>query len=206
MNRICIYPQDKTTDFLLPIYQLLQTKGYVGFHGDICALHEELLGALNKSNKVVFLGHGSSGHLYGTPQGAVQTTLFGKKDMDLLHDKSLFLLSCNSVDLCKYYGLTNAICFGNMPTGREDVLAAMQNDESFPNLQDEDIEVYNKALVRAIYKAFDMNNEKSLENLHSYLYLYINREIVECLLSKPCQMYRNVAECLQDLKNECQIL
>lgn len=204
-EKICIFPQDKTTDFLSPIYELLVSQGYEGFHVDTNIFDiKGLFTALRKAKDVVFLGHGSSGKLYGSPNNTEQVSLIGKDEMDMLRDKHLFLLSCNSSELGHYYGLTHVIGFDDIPTDRADVLAIAQN-ELFPNLQEEDILVYNRSLVNAVCFAFGHGGLQNMNELYNYLRLAINMEVVRCLLQKTCPMYRDVADCLQKLKNDCEI-
>lgn len=204
-ERICIFPQDKTTDFLSPIYELLVSQGYEGFHVDTNIFNiKELFTALRNAKEVVFLGHGSFGKLYGSPNGLRQVSLIGKEEMDLLRNKHLFLLSCNSSELGHYYGLTHVVGFGDIPTDRADVLAIAQN-ELFPNLQEEDILVYNRSLVNAVCFAFRHGGLQNMNKLYNCLRLAINREVVLCLLQRVCPMYRDVADCLQKLKNDCEI-
>lgn len=42
-----------------------------------------------------------------------------------------------------------------------------------------------------------------MEKLYSKIRLYANVEIGECLINKPCKMFREVADLLQDFKNDC---
>ena len=44
-----------------------------------------------------------------------------------------------------------------------------------------------------------------MEDLYNKVKLYANIEITNCLLQKNTPMYREVADLIQDMKNECTI-
>lgn len=204
---VCIFPKDESTDFLLPLYELLCSKGVEGWYDDTVNNRASAIDKFKEAEAIIFLGHGSSGTLYGSTQNGELSDLITSDNVDeLLGGKQCFLLSCNSIDFCSNYNLNCSIGFGNMPTGMRDVFIAMDNNASFPNLEQEDIDVYNKALIGALINAFNTSAFDKFENLHSMICLYANVEITKCLTRKPCKMYREVAELLQDFKNDCQLL
>ena len=82
----------------------------------------------------------------------------------------------------------------------------MDNEALFPNLELEDIEVYNNALIMSLINAVSSVSFDKFEILHSMICLYANVEITKCLTLKPCRMYREVADLLQNFKNECRFL
>ena len=83
---ICIFPEDKTTDFLLPIYDQLETlSDFIGYRFDTNDssktknLHDELL-QIDENDFIIFLGHGSSNKLYGSvDKNSEKLALFDKK-------------------------------------------------------------------------------------------------------------------------------
>lgn len=206
MNKnVCIYPKDLSTDFLEPLFDIICSNGFYGFHSDTNVGENKtvVLDSLNEAQNIIFLGHGSSGRLYGTPYEGFLSDLITKENIYLLNGKRLILLSCNSNQFCEYYNLRPSISFGDMPTGKHDVDSQLENDPSFPRLEEGDIEVYNSALVRILSRAILSIGVDDFDRLYSKILLYTNVEISECLLNKPCTRFRDVADLLQEFKNEC---
>ena len=209
MNKnICIYPKDPSTDFLEPLFDAICSSGFSGFHLDTNVEENKItiFKVLNNALNIIFLGHGSSGRLYGTPHGNSLSDLIANDNIQLLKGKRLFLLSCNSNQFCEYYSLQPSISFGDMPTGKHDVDSQLENDPSFPRLEEDDINVYNSALVRTLTRAILSIEFNDLDRLYSKVLLYANVEISECLLKKRCTRFREVAELLQMFKNECTLM
>ena len=108
MNKnICIYPKDPSTDFLVPLFDAICSSGFSGFHLDTNVVENKIMifEILNNAQNIIFLGHGSSGKLYGTPYGNSLSDLITNNNIHLLKGKRLFLLSCNSDQFCEYYSL-----------------------------------------------------------------------------------------------------
>lgn len=203
---ICIYPKDTSTDFLFPFYEKLCSMGITGFHCDTNLNKDKVLYAIEKSEVIIFLGHGTSFSLMGTPINEERTNIIDKENVSLLCNKKLFLLSCRSAEFCESFGLNQSIGFGMMPTGVDDVFSMLNEDSNFPNLDQNDIDVYNKALVNALCLAFDLVSIDHLEELYNKFKFSVNIEITKCLLEKESPMYREVADLLQDLKNDCELM
>lgn len=202
---VCIYPKDESTDFLLPLYEFLCDKGCDGWHKDSVGNEDEVYKLLKDADHVIFLGHGSSNTLYGSPQHDELTVLINEGNIEkLLCGKKCFILACNSSQFCERYTLTSSIGFGNMPTGIRDVKNAMEVDNNFPYLEKNDIDIYNKALVSSLIGAFKIAWLSDMERLYSKIQFYANVEIVECLIKRPCEMFREVADLIQDFKNDCK--
>ena len=70
-------------------------------------------------------------------------------------------------------------------------------------IEKEDIDTYDAALVSLLIRAFNVAWLTDMEKLYSKIRLYANVEIGECLINKPCKMFREVADLLQDFKNDC---
>lgn len=208
MNKnICIYPKDPSTDFLAPLFDAICSSGFSGFHLDTNVEENKnnIFDALNEAQNIIFLGHGSSGRLYGTPYESSLSDLITEDNVHLLNGKRLILLSCNSNQFCEYYNLQPSISFGDMPTGKHDVDSQLENDPSFPRLEERDIGVYNSALVRTISRAILSVGIDNFGGLYRKILLYANVEISECLLNKQCAKFRDVADLLQEFKNECTL-
>ena len=141
MNKtVCIYPKDESTDFLSPLYDFLCEKGCEGWHKDTTENTDEAYALIKEADSIIFLGHGASDTLYGSPQDGEFTVLINETNIqELLYGKRCFILACNSYEFCENYNLTSFIGFGNMPTGIVDVKIAMEADTTFPSLEKEDI-------------------------------------------------------------------
>lgn len=205
---VCIYPKDDSTDFLYPLYEFLCSKGVVGFHQDSNdpSVSDEMINAISTSDQMIFLGHGSSVKLYGSPDEDKELTDFVTKDnIEILKGKTCLLLSCNSNEFCDNYNLGDAIGFGFMPTSIQDVKSQIENIPDYPEIKEEDISVYNNALVRLLIRSFSYSGLDKIEDLANKIKLFANVEIVDCLLSKPSNNYRNIADLIQEFKNDCEL-
>ena len=205
-KKVCIFPQDDTTEFLTPLYDSIVSLGYRGFHCDSNEHKDEILNAVADADSIIFLGHGTSFALYGTPIDGSFTDIINSNNVSLLSGKYLLLLSCRSSEFCEHYGLKGSLSFGNMPTGQADVRAMAEEDSSFPLLTDSDIEVYNNALVNALRSSLKVADVDKMDDLYRMLLLNANIEITRCLLSKPSEHYREIADLLQDWKNDIVII
>lgn len=206
-RKVCIFPSDSSTDFLRPLYDTLCEADFWGWHGDSVSEGQEVSQILEDAESVIFLGHGSSGTLYGSPIDGELTPWICMDDVNiLLSGKKLFLLSCNSSQFCETYSLHNAIGFGNIPTGMLDVKNEMEVNPNFPHLDQADIDSFNAGLVRSLQKAFSTTEGlEDMDRLYSKVQLYANVEIVECLLNRATSNFREVAQLLQEFKNECTL-
>lgn len=201
---ICIYPKDESTDFLSPLYEKICSKGFKGIHINTNTDSDIVLNAIKEAKTVIFIGHGTTYSLMGSPLNGRKTNIIERESISYLLGKKLFLLSCRSVEFCDAFNLNNYIGFGMMPTGIDEVFSMIDDDSNFPCLNKNDIEVYNQALIKALCTAFDLSSMDNLEDLYNKIRLCINIEIVKCLINKESPMYRSVADLLQDLKNDCK--
>lgn len=203
---VCIFPKDETTDFLIPLYNKLCSLGFKGFHVDTNDNMEYVLEAIAKARVVAFLGHGTSCSLMGTPFNGNKTNIIEKDNITILKDKKLFLLSCRSAEFCESYNLFPAIGFGMMPTGLDDVHSMMDDDVNFPSLEQQDIDAYNNGLINIISNAFNKCSMDKMDDFYNKIRLYANIEITKCLLLRNTPMFREVADLIQEMKNECVFL
>jgi len=218
-NIICIFPKDETTDFLLPIYESLgKIDSFLGFRSDN---NEELfqsvsdaINAINaENNLIVFLGHGASNCLYGTPVNGLKTKLFELSNVDLFDGQNIFLLACRSAEFINSIlgrNIVNGIGFGDIITEYREVVAERDTgDSSFlPDIDNEAIEEFKNSLVNVASNTFNqyIEEDMSFENLFSYLKLMINKEISELLINKEKVNCRVVSDLLFDLKNEITLV
>ena len=69
-----------------------------------------------------------------------------------------------------------SISFGDMPTGQHDVDSQLENDPSFPQLEECDINTYNMALVRTLTRAIlsiDFDDFEEKITLKDFFNLYV---------------------------------
>lgn len=200
MNSICIYPKDETTAFLKPIADYLIGEGYYLFDGDTRqeGVSSCLLDFIGLCDDVVFLGHGSSGLLYGSEM----TEWIKANNMDILRGKKLFLLSCNSREFISGYNLQNAIGFDNIPTGQYDLNSIYDNDFFyFENvLSDEDVNYFKDAIVQIVIRAFKSVGMTNMNMLANKIKMYTNRVRFDCVSHHRNLNYRDILRMLYDFK------
>ena len=193
---VCIYPEDPTTAFLLPLYEHICTNMQaIGIHNDTTEEDDsldKLYAEIKDAEIVVFLGHGTSRLLYGSNCANI---VFEENNCNLLRDKRLLLLACNSDQFIKNYKLTDAIGFGFLPTSLDDARQTkILHSITVEHFGKKDVECYNVSLVNAFIHALC---ETTLSDFHLFkerLRFSISREIVECLLEKEAPNYRTVAD------------
>ena len=193
---VCIYPEDPTTLFLLPLDEHICTNMQaIGIHNDTTEEDDSLdkiYAEIKDAGSVVFLGHGTSQILYGSNCANI---VFEENNCDLLRDKRLLLLACNSDQFIKNYKLTEAIGFGFLPTSMDDSRHTRNlHSITVEDLRRKDVECYNVSLVNALIYSL---SETTLSDFHLFkerLRFSVSREIVECLLKKEAPNYRTVAD------------
>ena len=200
MNSVCIYPKDDTTAFLKPVADYLAHEGYYLYEGDtrkegFASCMMEFVGLCDD---VVFLGHGSSGQLYGTEM----TSLIDATNVNILKGKKLFLLSCNSRDFISSYKLINAIGFDNIPTGEYDINSIYENESDYfeNKLSDADIEYFQNAIVRIVTSAFKSEGMDNMNMLANKIKMFTNRERFDCVTKYKDLDYRDILRMLYDFK------
>lgn len=199
---LCIYPKDKTTAFLEPVYdELRQRFGAEGLKGDPTEdddYLERLATLVQEAETIVFLGHGSSGVLYGINFNMLICEENG--NIDLLRHKHLVLFACHSSDFIKRQGLTNAFGFGEIPTSDYDVENGKLHGLPIKDLSDSDAEYIKAAIVR-IWKnslaEVDVTDHSRFYQSFSY---HTVKEIVRCLATRESRNFRLIADVLYYLK------
>ena len=205
---VCIYSleRDHTTDFLQGLCDHINatlSAVQIGYDVDTDDdTLEEIYDAVKKADAVLFLGHGTSDSLFAS--GSDETELFGRENVNLLTNKRLFLLACNSAEFIKKYKLVNAVGFGKMPTSLDDARHWKTLHKTIiEGFSRSDIDIYNKALVNALC------NSISVETIHDYslfrerFKFQVSREIVKCLTQhKDKEHYRKIADVLFYLQKD----
>lgn len=199
---LCIYPQDQTTAFLEPVYdELCQRFGAEGLKGDPTEdddYFESLTSLVQEAETIVFLGHGSSGVLYGINFNMLICEENG--NIDLLRHKHLILFACHSGDFIKRQGLSNALGFGEIPTSDYDVENVKLHGLPIKDLNDSDVE-YIKAAIVSIWKN-SLAEVKVTDNnrFHQSFSYHTVKEIVRCLVTSESHNSRLIADVLYYLK------
>lgn len=200
-NIICIYPCDETTDFLVPLQEILKQNGIPILKGDTreeCHLRE-IFQSISDAECIVFLGHGSSSCLYGSGM----TKFIDVDNIHLIKNKKLILLSCHSGEFIENNSLSPAIGFNKLPTSIEELRHIQDNDISYhPNLDDKDILYFNQVLINVVGKFIVDVMHNGFVQLEEKMRLYINKEISKILLDPQGLHNRELADLLYELKND----
>ena len=211
MNKLvlCIFPIDETTDFLHPIYDAISSVS-VKFNGvridttneeEVDKLKKELL-SLSDNITIVFLGHGASHCLYGTPT-VEKNRLFKKEDLTIIKNKINFIFSCNSKDLLDNIEALKYIGFGDMPTEFNEITSERAlNDASYlEGIIEQDINIYKEVIVDIIAKSIKESKFLSLEDLYRNIKLFANISIVDILTKKNSPNFRMIADLIYEWKD-----
>ena len=193
---VCIYPEDQTTDFLLPLYEhICNNMHAVGIHTDTTEEDDSLdkiYEEIKDAEVVIFLGHGTSKMLYGSRCANV---VFEEANQELLHNKRLLLLSCNSNQFVHNCGLENAIGFGFLPTSLDDVRQTRKLHEIWiEDLDKKDVDCFNTSLVQAFVSTMSDDTMSDFHLFKERLKFNISKEIVQYLLKRGTPCFRTVAD------------
>lgn len=210
MEIICIYPFDTTTDFLIPIYQYLESiDGFIGLrineNGDNVGDCYKILKSCSSNAIIVFLGHGCSRCLYYGDK----KPLIDKDGFNYFFDKRIFLLSCRSsefIELKNTDQVNSYIGFGDLLTDWAEVISEREFDvNAYKEINENIISSFRDIIVQSILDSFIV-----VINLHQdfqYLYLQIklrfNKNISRLLKEKSdINSNRVLAKLLFEAKNE----
>ena len=216
MSRIvCVFPVDDSTTFLEPIRIVLEKKlDATIIRGDTTReehrneisnrLHE-----LTEQDVFVFMGHGASYCLYGSPQGGELQPLFGKGAVSLPKRVGSLLISCRSGDFIRSEQLVNVIGFGEIPATWEEIRRLRDEDRGCYSGVDENmIPEYRNSLVQALCGALRLWNPSSpLRQLYQNIRLCITGQIVRLHLDQILaqEQKQGLFEMLYDLKQGVDI-
>ena len=199
---LCIYPKDKTTEFLEPLFDdICKRFSAVPLLGDpqddddYLDKLEELAG---NSDTIVFLGHGSSGVLYGVNFNE----LIYDYNVDMLRGKNLVLFACNSVGFIQKFGLPHALGFGIVPTSDYDAETGKLHSLNLKVLTLPDITYIQQAIVRIWQKTLAEVDLSDVRRFYAVFSYYTNVEIVSCLKNRSHQNFRLIADILYYLKDD----
>lgn len=211
-NRIvCIYPVDETTGFLLPIFERLQKESnFIDYRFDTNDINsankmkDDLLN-LEKPSFIVFLGHGASYCLYGTPEGDKKKKLFSIDDLKLFQNHNCFFLSCRSSEFLRTKA-QSYIGFGDIPTDYSEIMSErdLGDIHYMSEINEAEIELYKRHIVDIILRTIDCCGCNSLLVFYNKIKLYINKQIADLLVNKDVSNYRQLADLLYTWKSEIE--
>lgn len=212
-----IYPHDATTNFLLAIPEFL----IQNFSRQVSYLHlddktnysitHDLIRQTDKNSIILFLGHGSSSCLHGSPENNVSGGIFvSKENLSVFNQKNLFCLSCNSNDFLrrnkKSTSIIKAIGFGDLPTSWAEVIAARESDiNAYSEYTEDIISEFVEILVVLVKNSFYDYFERNLNftQLVAHFELHLNKTINNIILRDSRRAHnRKLANLLYNVKSE----
>ena len=213
MSRIGgVFPVDESTNFLEPVKEILEKQlDATIIRGDTTKEEHRneisnRLSELTGQDVFVFMGHGASHCLYGTPQGGELQPLFEKGNLSLPKYSGSLLISCRSSDFIESQKLVNAIGFGGIPTTWEEMRNLREDDCSYYAGIDEDtVPEYRNSFVNALCGALKLWSPSSpLSQLYQNIRLCITGQIVRHLLEKKLELpqRQGLFELLYELKQD----
>ena len=211
---VCIFPEDESTDFLLPIYKQLENiSGFIGYRFNTLDSQKrnnlyETLNQLEDNSLVVFIGHGASNRLYGSvDDNGEKQVLFDKENINHIGNLDFFCIACRSNEFAHKH-FQNYIGFGDITSDFSEIEAErnMGDPDYMDWATDEDIVVFQQEFTGAIVDAIRLTHCEKLLSMYKMLKLCFNKRIATLLVSKNVSNYRHIADLLFDVKNgiECR--
>ena len=209
---VCIFPEDKSTDFLLPIYkQLDYLSGFIGYRFNTLDSQKrnnlyETLNQLEHNSLLVFLGHGASNRLYGSvDDNGNKQVLFDKDNIDHIRNLDFFCIACRSNEFAQNH-FKNYIGFGDITSDFSEI-EAERNLGDFHYMDwatEEDLVVFRQEFSGAIVDAIRLTNCGDLSSMYKMLKLSFNKRIATLLVNKNISNYRHIADLLFDVTNDIE--
>lgn len=207
---ICIYPEDNTTDFLLPIYAQLETMpDFAGYRFDTndSSKTKNLFDALYQLEDdaiVFFLGHGASNKLYGSVgDDGDKQTLFDKTNIECIKKKNVVSIACRSKEFA-HNCILNHIGFGDITSDYSEVLAERNigDPDYLEWASEEDMTNFRNEFVGAIADAVKLSECRSLQSIYRMMKLCFNKRIALLLVNRHIPNNRQVADMLYGINDE----
>lgn len=185
-NIVVLYPKDKTTDFLNPLFDFL-----VSLLPNCSAYRPEYNSKIHSyitdyTQLIIFLGHGTPSGIFGgaNENGDKNHLCNAEWGAHYFNECSIVLFSCNSVDYLKNIkrypiSLNNYIVFGDMPTDKEHVEHNQKlNKDYWKTFNEETLLFYIDSLVDSVSIGFYKANESnSFIGFYKGLCRSINKKI-----------------------------
>lgn len=92
MKTLVIHPEDKSTDFLRPIYQNIPGSTVISKN----ITQETLMQVIRANDQIIMLGHGSPSGLFNVSGIGHGLFAIGSQHADLLRDKKCIYIWCNA--------------------------------------------------------------------------------------------------------------
>jgi hypothetical protein len=207
---VCIFPEDESTNFLLPIYtQLEKLSGFIGYRFNTLDLQKrnslyDALNQLEEDSFLVFLGHGASNKLYGSiNDNGDKQVLFDKDNTKQLRNIDFLCIACRSKEFARNH-FQNYIGFGDITSDFSEILA--ERDMGDPNYMKwaniDDIINFQNVFVETITKAILLTSCNDLFSIYNMMRLCFNKQIADLLKKKSLTNYRNIADMLFEVLND----
>ena len=211
---MCIFPEDVSTDFLLPIYRQLENLSeFFGYRFNTLDLQKksnlyETLYQLEDNSLLIFLGHGASNRLYGSvDEKGTKQELFNKDNIDHIRNLDFFCIACRSNEFAHNH-FQNYIGFGDITSDFSEI--EEERNLGDPHYMDwateEDIVVFQQEFTGAIVDAIRLTHCENLLSMYRMIKLCFNKRIATLLVNKNISNYRHIADLLFDVANDidCQ--
>ena len=102
MKTLVIHPDDRSTDFLKPIYAGIKRKTVIVKDTS----HDKLLTLIRSHDMIIMLGHGSSSGLFNVSGIGKGGMVIGESMVEELRSKQLIAIWCNSDKFIERHGLS----------------------------------------------------------------------------------------------------
>ncbi len=209
---ICIFPEDKTLDFLKPLINKISKKIEVIYlrENNVDTIKERINLLPNESN-IIFIGHGASHCLYGAVSNNEKTIFINSSNINILSNKNIVTVACRSSEFLfsNKETVNNLLGFGNIPSDYDEVTIERDyNDVNYLySIEKEDLEYYILNLTRILTICIvSFISHNSIEQLYFELRLYFNKEISKLLEEKEIKKYNELATLFIETKNEMTCL
>lgn len=209
MNKaLCIFPKERTTSFLQPVFDMLQEMGVSGFNYNTIESNEDLYriiqDQIKNSDLIIEFCHGCSTCLYGTQGegGFDGNELLSGDDLLALKGKKLILFSCNSVEMARKNKYVSAVVFGLIPCTIEETQTAQFHNLSMKKLTKEDVNTIQQSLVRVWIRTLRQVGIANLRQFCKTFRFFLNVEIVRILIDCRTNHFRSIADVLFYIKKD----
>ena len=207
INKILIvHALDESTKFLSVFKEAFEEHYFAitsNKQEEIDKVHSKIK-TLNEDDIFIFLGHGASYGLFAPSSTDIR--IFDKKSAnEMFENKNIVLLSCKSSDFIKELSTYKRIIgFSDIPSSMNEIIAERDIVGNQRNVNEEDIERYNKCYTNSIIKALKLLFHKKItfSQLAKYIEFFLNKEIISILEDKSKENRKDLAKLLFEFKNE----
>ncbi len=210
---ICIFPEDRTTDFLMPIYeQIEKIIDFIGYRFDTNDQYKKQflyseLNTMNDISMLLFLGHGASNMLYGSVgENGDKQELFNKNNISHLSKVNFVGVACRSKEFA-HNSFKNYIGFGDITSDFSEIIA--ERNYGDPNYLDWateiDVDNFQKLFVESIKNAILLSKCSDISLLYKMMKLCFNKQIAELVRQKNIPNYHHLADMMFNILSEMTI-